>query len=137
MFTATQLVSHFIGDYILQTHEMATKKTSSIAWATIHAIFYTIPFVFITQSFSSLFVIYVTHKYIDRYRLARWVNYAKNINSFREPIPDSIHFESITNPNTSTGYPEGTPDWLAVWLLIITDNIMHIVINALAIYHLG
>ena len=29
----------------------------------------------------------------------------------------------------TTGYPLGLPDWLAVWLLMIVDNTLHLVIN--------
>ena len=36
----------------------------------------------------------------------------------------------------STGYYEGRPAWLSVWLMIITDNLMHICINAAAIQYL-
>jgi len=37
----------------------------------------------------------------------------------------------------ATGYPPDRPAWLAVWLLIIADNVMHVVINGLAIRYLG
>lgn len=33
----------------------------------------------------------------------------------------------------ATGYPPSTPAWLSVWLLIIADNICHILINGLAL----
>ena len=33
----------------------------------------------------------------------------------------------------STGYHTDRPDWLAVWLLIIADNTIHLVINGLAL----
>ncbi len=68
-------------------------------------------------------VILITHFFIDRYRLARFMVMAKN-------WLGSPHAESF---NTSTGYPASSPAWLAVWLLIIADNILHIVINGLAL----
>lgn len=37
---------------------------------------------------------------------------------------------------SATGYHKDVPPWLAVWLLIIVDNAMHIGINALALRYL-
>lgn len=34
---------------------------------------------------------------------------------------------------TATGYPPDRPAWLAVWLLIIADNTMHLICNAIAL----
>jgi len=36
-----------------------------------------------------------------------------------------------------TGYPANVPDYLAVWLMIITDNTMHLIINTMAIMIFG
>ncbi len=33
-------------------------------------------------------------------------------------------------------YPPDRPPWLAVWLLIIADNVMHVLINGLALRYL-
>ncbi len=55
-------------------------------------------------------------------------------------VVDVVFQESYAHlykPVTTTGYPEDTPDWLSVWLLIITDNTLHIIINGLAIYYFG
>lgn len=35
-----------------------------------------------------------------------------------------------------TGYPSDRPPFMAVWLMIITDNLMHVTINALALMYL-
>jgi hypothetical protein len=35
---------------------------------------------------------------------------------------------------SKTGYPDDKPAWLAVWLLILTDNTMHLILNGLALY---
>jgi len=80
-------------------------------------------------------VIAVTHYFIDRYRLARFVVFAKNWYlkkfDFWKPMP--VGWQHKVTP---TGYPESTPDWLAVWLLIIADNILHLTINGLALRYL-
>ncbi len=122
MFTGEQLIAHAIGDYILQSHWMATEKTKNSIAAAAHAITYTIPFLFITQSITAIAIICGTHFFIDRFRLARFVVWFKN---------------GPWKPLTATGYQDDVPPWLSVWLLIITDNIIHIVINGLAIYYFG
>lgn len=112
-----QLIAHLIGDYILQTHWMAVNKVKDIKIAAIHAFFYSIPFWFIS-SVPALLIIFSTHVFIDRYRLAMYISRLKN-----------WHFES-------NGYPEGTPDWLSTWLVIILDNTLHLITNYLAIKYL-
>lgn len=120
--TADQLVAHAIGDYVLQSHWMATQKTSRWLPAVLHGLTYGIPFLFLTQSPVALAVIVGTHMVIDRYRLARYVVWAKN------------HLAPVgPGPLTSTGYPEETPVWLAVWLLVAADNVIHVLINTAAI----
>jgi hypothetical protein len=34
---------------------------------------------------------------------------------------------------SNTGYHDSKPPWLTVWLMIITDNVMHVCINTFAI----
>lgn len=122
MFTADQLVAHAVGDYILQSHWMATEKTKQHFAAAVHAVTYTLPFVLITQSPAALAVICGTHFLIDRYRLARFVVWAKN---------------GAQGPVTATGYGDDVPPWMSVWLLIAADNILHVICNAIAIKFLG
>ena len=157
IFTASQLMAHAIGDYVLQSHWMANEKTKKTEAAFIHSVFYTLPFTFITFNFVALMIIAVTHYFIDRYRLARWIVWWKNYIAPSQHWPRvkkdekgkiiydppySEHDEgdykalAFIHP-TPTGFPLGTPDWLAVWLLIIVDNILHVVINALAIHWFG
>ena len=122
-----QLLLHLVGDYITQTDKMATHKTVSWDWAISHAAVYSIPFILLTQSPLALAVIFGTHAVIDRFRLARYVVWLKN------------KATSGSNPNMlwenckATGYPSETPVWLAVWLLIIADNTIHLVLNWAAI----
>lgn len=37
----TLLFIHWVGDYVLQSNEMATRKSQSIKWLTIHVLVYT------------------------------------------------------------------------------------------------
>lgn len=129
MFTADQLVAHVIGDYVLQSDWMALEKTKKSLAAAVHAVTYTLTFLFITQSVPALLVIAGTHFVIDRWRLARYVVWAKNLlapRSWHQPWSEC----------SGTGYPKSRPDWLAVWLLIFADNALHIVINGLALHWL-
>ena len=119
-----QLLIHLIGDYITQTNWMATEKTKRDVAALSHAVVYAIPFALLTQSLVALWVICFTHFLIDRYRLARFVVFAKNW---------------VTEPHlkwadcSATGYHKDVPPWLAVWLLIVADNTLHLCINYAAI----
>jgi hypothetical protein len=120
-----QLIAHLIGDYILQSHAMATNKTNKSLWAIYHAVMYTVPFVFITQNILQLIVISLSHFLVDRFRLAVLVVKIKNY------ILGDFKWYS-----TNTRYPDNTPPFLSVWLLIIADNTIHITINYLAILYL-
>jgi hypothetical protein len=139
LFTADQLVAHAVGDYLLQSHWMATEKTKQNFAAAVHAVTYTLPFVLITQSPGALAAICGSHFLIDRYRLARFVVWAKNW-----PWETRVTIESddagstewcsrVLKPVTATGYADDVPAWLSVWLLIIADNILHVICNAVAI----
>jgi len=129
MVTADQLLCHVMGDYILQSHWMATEKTRKSFAAAGHALFYGLPFWFLHPSVLAWTVIVGTHFVIDRWRLARFVVWAKNI----ALCPPSAEKTLAWWNCKATGYPADTPPWLSVWLLIIADNIMHVAINAAAL----
>lgn len=124
MFTADQIVAHLVGDYILQSHWMAKLKTQKSWAAAAHAATYTLPFLFITLEPLALALICGTHFMVDRWRLARFVVWAKNW----------PHPWQARRPITATGYPDDVPPWMAVWLLIVTDNTLHLLLNGIAIY---
>ena len=116
------LVLHLLGDYVLQSHVMAIRKTTETKWALIHAFFYSLPFVIaLPLSFWQWLVIFGTHALIDRFRLAsywcRWWGVGLPGIWHRGPTPF-----------------EAPPPFLGVWLMIIVDNTMHLVLNALAVY---
>lgn len=119
---AEQLVAHALGDYVLQSHWMATEKTKRWLPAVAHGLTYVLPFFLLTQSPLALLVVFGTHVVIDRFRLARYLVWAKN------------HIAPVRpGPLTATGYPDDAPPWLAVWLLIAADNVLHVLINSAAI----
>ena len=119
-----QLILHLLGDYVLQTDWMAQHKTKRISVAIIHSALYALPFLLLTHSVMALSVIFATHVISDRYRLARFVVYAKNKATNR-----TLRWAEVS----ATGYPRDTPPWLAFMLLMIVDNTMHITINYVAL----
>jgi hypothetical protein len=120
------LLAHLVGDYLIQSHWMAVEKTKRWWPAIVHATTYGLPFLLITQSPAAMAVIVGTHAVIDRYRLARHVVWAKN------QLAPAGHRPAWAD-SSATGYPSSTPPWLAVWLLIIADNTLHLLINAGAV----
>lgn len=160
--TADQLAAHAVGDYLLQSHYMATEKTKRSIAALAHVATYGLPFLLLSPSVWQYLAIVSSHFVIDRWRLARYVVWAKN---FLAPAmfdgASSVGFPrwqdemsrrgtpsrrvgprrratlfSVNPPwseCSATGYPPNTPPWLAVWLLIIADNVLHVLCNAAAL----
>lgn len=120
----SQLILHLFGDYVTQSDWMAQNKTKDTWAAVIHAGLYSVPFLLI-GSHPAVWVIYLTHLLIDRFRLARYLVFAKNFLSPR-PWPK---WEDCK----ATGYPSTTPPWMAVWLMIAADNTIHLAINYAAL----
>lgn len=116
------LLAHLVGDYILQPNQWAIGKTHRTAmgqvYAVLHGLVYTLPFLFLTQSPVALLVIFASHVIIDHYRLAKYIAWVKNWQF------------------SGDGYPEETPAWMRVWLMIITDNTMHLLINFFVLRYL-
>jgi hypothetical protein len=117
------VLAHLVGDYLLQSHWMATEKTKRWWPAVAHGVTYALPYTLVTQSPVALLLIAATHVVIDRYRLARYVVWLKNQLGPRQARPAL----------TATGYPADTPAWLAVWLMIVADNTLHLLINTAAV----
>lgn len=85
--------------------------------ALAHAGIYSMPFFLLAPSFWWL-LIFGTHFFIDRYRLAQ-------------------HWICLVNwkwDGDNFGFSEDKPKWMSVWLLIIVDNTFHIIFNSTAIY---
>ena len=123
--TADQLVAHAVGDYVLQSDWMASEKVKRSVAALAHVATYFLPFLLLTRSPAALAFIVGTHFVIDRWRLARYVCWAKNWLS-----PEGYDSWRYCD---ATGYDPTKPVWLSFWLLIIADNVMHVLCNAAAL----
>jgi hypothetical protein len=128
MFTVDQLIAHGVGDYVLQSEWMAREKSKRSLAALVHSVFYVLPFLFITLNPYTLAVIAGTHFVIDRWHLARQLAWLKN-----RPWPGSRPWSECK----ATGFDPDTPPWISGWLVVIIDNLMHIIINAMAITYIG
>ncbi len=123
------LLLHFVGDYVTQSHWMATEKTKRHLPAVLHGLIYGAPFLILTRDPLALLIIAGTHIVIDRYRLARHLVWLKNCAAPRG-------FNPPWSACKATGYPPETPAWLAVGLMIAADNTVHVLINTLSLYWL-
>jgi hypothetical protein len=123
----SQLLLHLIGDYITQSHWMATNKTknsfAALYHALYHALLYGMPF-YLLGGHNAVLVIWSTHFFIDRFRLARYVVFAKNFLGWPW---------AKWSDCAATGYPSEVPAWMAVWLMIVADNTLHLAINYAAL----
>lgn len=160
MITADQILCHLVGDYLLQSDWQALEKVKKSTACLVHAICYTLPFLFLTHSWKSLLIIAGTHFIIDRWRLARYVCWVKNYlapkwiegpkvetkepnviagyaNGTSEVLEYGWKTRMLRNypwsECSATGYHKDRPVWLSVWLLIIADNTMHLICNGLAL----
>lgn len=116
-------LAHMVGDYVIQSDWMASEKTKRWWPAVAHGVSYGLPFVLVTQSVAALLVIVGTHIVIDHYRLARHVVWLKN----------QLAPKAFRPAHTATGMGASKPDWMAVWLLIIADNVIHMLFNVWAV----
>lgn len=151
-----QLILHLIGDYVTQSDWMANGKTSKYGPALCHSIVYSVPFLLLRPSWAAFFVILITHFFIDRFRIAKYVVWAKNflappsayleelfydrvdedfpdLISYKESLGWKLQFKYAWQNCKANGYPSETPIWLSTWLMIIADNTMHLSINYLSL----
>ena len=117
-----ELIAHLFGDYVLQNHWMANKKTSSSIACLIHVFLYTICFLFVTRSIGALAIISITHFFIDRFSLAK-----------KWPAFYGVGCNGSLQRFFNARQIDPAPPFLTVWLAIIVDNTFHLLINHLAI----
>lgn len=123
------LLLHLIGDYVTQSDWMANEKTNNSFPALVHSIIYSLPFLLIVNIWGFL-LIWISHFLIDRFRLARYICWFKNLIGTKE-----YRYQWVDC--SVTGYHKDRPVWLSVWLLIIADNTIHLIFNTIAIVWLG
>jgi len=128
VFTADQLVAHLVGDFLLQTDWMAREKFRNSLACRLHVVTYTLPFLIITTVPEALLVIAGTHFLIDRWRLPRFLIWARNL-----PFPGRRPFSECNR----TGFSRDMPDHLSRFLYIVIDGSCHVLINGAAIFYLG
>lgn len=143
-----QLIFHLWGDYLLQSDWMAQNKTKRNWPAVIHALLYALPFVLISCRPERLIqwpvlAIIVSHFFIDRFRLARYLVWAKNFMAPVGSVPprwDGQEQQSHPRRNwdwaackDTCGYAPDSPAFMHTWLMIIADNTIHLTINYLAL----
>jgi hypothetical protein len=119
-----RLLAHLVGDYILQTHYEAVEKVSHWYPAFTHAAKYTAAFLPLSRDPRALAVIGGTHMVIDHFRLAKHVNWLRNQAAPKDWRPTDL---------TNAGLPASVPPGLAMALMILTDNTMHLLINEWAL----
>lgn len=123
-----QLLLHLVSDYWLQNDWMALNKKKNFIIALFHSLIYTIPFLLITKSGLALLVILLTHAIIDGTHIVEQLNQIKNLDF-------DTHILQHNNYKFNDGYG-WRPDFIRVWLIIIQDNILHLVINYLSLKYL-
>lgn len=131
-----ELLFHLIGDYILQTEQMAVRKLHSWSWAIIHALVYSLPFLLYlyvingnwTKGFVAWSVIAGTHAVIDRLAIATTICRLKNLIWFGPDAPEK---------EQNTGYGIEMPPFIRFWLVVIVDNTLHLTINHIALKYLN
>lgn len=119
-----QLILHGIGDYIIQTSKWALNKKKSGLYGVwccfIHCFTYSLPFLFIGSPLAVL-AIFATHYILDRTNIVSWLISKRDNNG---------------NWQENFGFPSERPQFISIWLNIITDNLLHIICNYLALRYL-
>ena len=93
------LIGHWLGDYILQSHDIATKKTASNWWCVYHSLIYTLCVIsvlgffwnFIYTNPLSWIIVFLTHYPIDRYSIGYKIMELKGGPDFTNPFAPIIY----------------------------------------------
>lgn len=118
-----QLILHLFGDFITQSDWMAVNKTKRSWPALCHAVVYSLPFLLLGSPVA-VTVIFASHFLIDRFRLVRYVIWAKNcLSPTRHPWSEC----------SATGFHKSLPEWSATWLMVIADATLHLAGNYAAL----
>lgn len=133
-----QLILHGIGDYILQTDKQALGKKSEGLYGfkccLIHCITYSLPFLFI-GSWKAVLAIFMSHFIIDRTNIVAWSLAVKN-DVRKKTNPEFKYDTEFTYDISNFGFGLDRPFAITIWLYIITDNLLHIICNYIALKYL-
>ena len=135
------LLLAFVGDYITQGNRISQEKTKRFLPAFIHATIYSLPFLVVCWSWT-WFILWISHFFIDRYRLAVYVvrlkNFSFGLECIETKIPEGLSYKYkwvFRMPDASNfGFPKEVPAFMSIWLMIIVDNVIHVCINSMCIY---
>ena len=149
-----ELLAHLIGDYVLQNHWMAMRKTHSFIVALVHGFFYALPFIILFEpSWWQILLIQGSHVLIDYFRVASWWKRFWGVGEIGW-LPGKLlpligykpivkHSGNDDNAETSIvlarNFPasndiiDRAPVYLDIWLLILIDNTLHLSINHLVL----
>lgn len=120
-----QLLLHLFGDFIIQNDWMALKKKENsfkgYLTCLIHCLLYSLPF-FLVTGLNGVSLIFLTHFIIDKYHVIEWFLAVRN--NAREEGKLTIK---------NFGYGLQRPFAISIWLMIITDNTIHLILNYLFI----
>lgn len=119
-----QLLLHLLGDYVTQTNWMAREKLRRWSAALVHALVYALPFALLQPSWAAWWVIFGSHALIDRYALARHVIFLRS-----KLFAPQLRWADCRE----TGFGPQVPPYKAFWLMVITDNTLHLCINYAAL----
>ncbi|MDT3395303.1 DUF3307 domain-containing protein [Streptomyces sp. B1866] len=121
------LLAHLIGDFVLQSEWLAAEKVKRWWPAVLHGLLYGLPFLFITRSLIALALIVGTHIVLDRYRAAKYLVWFRNL------LAPAGRRPAWAEARTNYGSPRNVSRGLALGLLIVTDNTVHLSINFVAL----
>ena len=87
-FNIPYLLAHFIGDFLLQSDWMATRKKQSNIACSIHVILYMLPFIFVELSLIQFILIAFQHWIQDRSKFIAW--YCKTFGIFQGELKQKV-----------------------------------------------
>ena len=142
-----QLLAHLVGDYLLQSDWMAMNKSKRTIPCLDHVIVYTSVFLTLTTNLYALAIIGGVHFLLDRFPIIvrRLIWLRNHIGPTMKYVPfalcsitgcyDNVRNEVENKPYTREQINGVSPrlNYVTVWLYIITDNLLHLLTNYLAL----
>ena len=139
------LLCHFVGDYWLQSDYLDLNKSKKTLLCLIHVLIYTACFLFLTLSWKALLFIGTTHFILDRWHviLKRMIWWKNHFPTWKYPAfeycdttgyYDQSPINSLTpSADVIETFGQPRPFYITIWLYIISDNILHLICNLIAL----